>query len=409
MNGVDYRSSLWDLEGKPLEIPKGKSLSGGKDPTTTVVDFPMASIPALLLGSPGQAKTPGWLSAILRAARNLVHADGRASVLVPLQVRSPDQAHLKTPPAAAPAKPRREGIADRQWRVIYRKPPTLLERWSGRDSEAELAKGNTETQIDRYEMKYLVHPNLMPEVRKFIAPFVMPDPHASGDPPSYMATTLQIDSINSTLHYAKQRDVDARFKLRIRTYGDDGRTPYFFELKRKIEGKIYKSRAVVSARDYCKEMVINPTKMVFLKDPSEQLNLLDFIRLNKAIGGIPAVYIRYERECYAAYGKDYARVTFDRNLCYRPAMNSWLFPLRETKWYHMDSATAQARDYSGAMLELKSTGEAPHWMLECVERFNLVPAGHCKYSIAMNLEALLRGHTFSEGSEDTTPFETAAD
>ena len=313
------------------------------------------------------------------------------------------------PVPAAPAKPKSGGIPAREWRVIYRKPPTLFERLFGADRDDERTKDNTETQIDRHEMKYLVHSGLVSEVRKFIAPFVVPDRHAVGDPPSYTATTLQIDSINSTLHYAKQRDVDARFKLRIRTYGFDGTSPYFFELKRKIQGKIFKSRAAVSAKDYCKELLLRPTKMVFLKDPSEQMNLLEFIRLNKTIGGIPAIYVRYERECYAALGKEYGRVTFDRCIRYRPAMNSWEFPLQEPKWYHMDSETAQSRDYSGTMLELKCARELPHWMHECIERFNLVPAGHCKYSTAMNLEALLRGHSFSDGSEDTTPFENAAD
>ncbi len=272
-----------------------------------------------------------------------------------------------------------------------------------------MGNGNTETQIDRFEMKYLVHSSLVPELRKFITPFVRRDKHTVGDLPSYTATTLQLDSINSTLHYAKQRDANARFKLRIRTYGCDGNTPYFFELKRKIHGQIYKSRAVVAAKDYCKELVTRPTRMVLLNDPSEQMNLLEFIRLTKVIGAIPAIYVRYERECYAALGKDYARVTIDRGMRYRPAMNSWVFPLREPKWYRMDSETAQNRDYSGAMLELKCASEVPDWMLECVERFNLVPAGHCKYSTAMNLEALLRGHSFSDGAEDTTPFENAAD
>ncbi len=332
---------------------------------------------------------------------------GAGSLLLPRLPGNPD---LPVRPAPAmPANPKPEARPAREWRVIYRKPPTLLERLFGRDGDDELDKTNTETQIDRYEMKYLVHSSLVAEVRKFIAPFVRPDKHATGDHPSYTATTLQIDSINSTLHYAKQRDVDSRFKLRIRTYGFDGKCPYFFELKRKIHGKIYKSRASVSAKDYGKDLVINPTKMVSLKDASEQMNLLEFIRLVKVIGGIPAIYVRYERECYAALGKEYGRVTFDRGMRYRPAMNSWEFPLQATQWYKMDSETAQSRDYSGTMLELKCASELPHWMHECIERFNLVPAGHCKFSTAMNLESLLRGHSYSDGSEDTTPFENAAD
>jgi hypothetical protein len=339
---------------------------------------------------------------VLRTAQPVIGVD-------PQRVSSTTTAGFVVPREASRPKPRQEASPEREWRVIYRKPPTLLERWFGPTSEDELGKHNTETQIDRFEMKYLVHSELVPELRKFIAPFVKPDKHAVGDPPSYTATTLQLDSINSTLHYAKQRDADARFKLRIRTYGCDGKAPYFFELKRKIQDKIYKSRAVVQAADYCKELVVNPKQMVCLHDNSEQMNLLEFIRLNKIIGGIPAIYIRYERECYVGLGKTYSRVTIDRGMRYRPAMNSWEFPLRATKWYNMDSATAQSRDYSGAMLELKSSSELPHWMKECIERFNLVPAGHCKFSMAMRLEAIFRNHNFSAASEDTSPFENAAD
>lgn len=389
MNTVDHKPR--ERHGGP-SVPVSSGLAGDSSSHA-------ASSEADLIGDP---------TVMQRLARVVKKPVGFIAPIVS-RFSQPAAGSRTDPPASVNEEASSGASGSREWKVIYRKPPSLLDRCRGRDREMEEIHSNTETQIDRLEMKYLVHPRLVADVRKFIAPFVVPDKHAKGDLPSYTATTLQIDSINSTLHYAKQRDADARFKLRIRTYGFDGTAPYFFELKRKIQGKIYKSRAVVSARDYCKEMVVNPTRMLSLKDPSEQMNLLEFIRLVKVIGGIPAVYVRYERECYAGIGKEYARVTFDSGMRYRPAMNSWDFPLNEKKWYAMDSATSQARDYSGYMLELKSTSEVPDWMLECVERFNLVPAGHCKFSMAMNLEAIYRGHSFSDTSEDTTPFENAAD
>lgn len=326
---------------------------------------------------------------------SLPQTQGKQAVLTPQQL--PVQP-LTTPPTG-----------ERQWRVLYEKPRPLLNRMFGKAGTAASYQRNSETQIDRYELKYVVHPELVPEIRKFIKPFVRPDKNAHGDPPSYTATTLQIDSINSTLHYAKTRDVDSRFKLRIRTYGFDGNAPYFLELKRKIQSKIYKSRAILKAKDYCKEAIVNPTRMIKLAKESENDNYLEFVRLTKAIGGIPAIYVRYERECYAGLGKEYSRITFDRNIRYRPA-RTWDFPLNEKRWYPMDQCYSQRLDdFSGYILELKTTSEMPHWMAEVIERFNLVQTGFCKYSTAMWLESLYRGHTYSNTSEETTPFENASD
>ncbi|MEZ5300589.1 MAG: hypothetical protein R3F11_08010 [Verrucomicrobiales bacterium] len=46
--------------------------------------------------------------------------------------------------------------------------------------------------------------------------------------------------------------------------------------------------------------------------------------------------------------------------------------------------------------------DAPKWMLELVERFNLQTTGFCKYATAWRLETLFRGFEYTDQSENTT-------
>ncbi|MFP6900721.1 MAG: polyphosphate polymerase domain-containing protein [Opitutales bacterium] len=255
-------------------------------------------------------------------------------------------------------------------------------------------------QIDRYEYKYLVAPEQVPAIRRFIRSFVRADAHAEGEVPEYIVTTLQLDALNGALHYAKERKARSRFKLRIRTYGTDGKAPYFMEIKRKVNVMILKSRATLQCEDYTRENLLSPTTLIPFANEAETMNYLEFVRLVREIGARPFVYVRYVRESYKGASERYARVTIDRRLRYRPARGSWEFPLQAKRWYSMDTQTALRREYPGHVLELKAEAEFPEWMAELVERFDLVNTGFCKYSAAMRLESLFRGSFYSDASEN---------
>ena len=255
-------------------------------------------------------------------------------------------------------------------------------------------------QIDRYESKYVIRPDQVPMIRKFIRPFVRDDGHATGEVPEYLVTTLQLDSHNAGLHYAKERKAKSRFKLRIRTYGKDGDAPYFLEIKRKVNTMILKSRATLKPEDYSHDNLVRPTTLVSFADEAETMNYLEFVRLVREIGARPFIYVRYVRESYKGASERYARVTIDRRLSYRPARESWEFPLQVKRWYSMDTQTALRREYPGHILDLKAEAEFPEWMAELVERFDLVNTGFCKYSAAMRLESLFRGAAYSDVSEN---------
>ena len=190
----------------------------------------------------------------------------------------------------------------------------------------------------------MVAPEQVPEIRRFIRPFVYEDEHSIGDIPEYLVTTLQLDAPNATLHYAKERKARTRFKLRIRTYGTGNECPYFLEIKRKINVMILKSRVVLQPKDYSKENILHPTSIIPFANEAENMNYLEFVRLVREIGARPFVYVNYVRESYKGVSERYARVTIDRRLRYRPARGSWTFPCQSARWYSMDTQTSLCRE-----------------------------------------------------------------
>ncbi len=269
-------------------------------------------------------------------------------------------------------------------------------------------KGAKDQVIERFEQKYIVHPSLVPKIREFIKPFCVPDPNGKGAVPEYLVTTLQLDTPTMDLALAKERKSFARFKLRIRTYGTKPEHPVFFELKRKVNNVIIKSRAKMTLGDYYSgafegSIVMHPDTAPMLKTPKDNNNFLDFCRLVHRLEARPKILIRYVRESYFGANDDYARVTFDRRVSYRPTRD-WRLPVEDdgALWRPMDTQTGLNRPFAGYIFELKAMKDSPRWMLELVERFNLSTTGFCKYATAWRLETISRGFEYSAQSENTT-------
>jgi hypothetical protein len=313
---------------------------------------------------------------------------------------APDSSSL--PPSGLPVAENGGGLPAGQGNVPAAAPPA-----SGRQPLGPSRKGAKDMVIERFEQKFIIHPRLVPQIRHYMEPFVVPDPNGKGDIPEYITTTLQLDRPTMDLALAKERKSFARFKLRIRTYGTDSnpRNPVFFELKRKVGVVIIKSRARMSRAQYGPTVVPHPETAPMLKSPKENNNLIEFCRIANTIGARPKMLIRYTRESYFGANDDYARITFDRRLCYRPT-RVWDLPDERVAspkyWRVMDTQTALRRPYPGYIFELKAMRDTPTWMMELVRRFNLNNTGFCKYAVAWRLETLFRGFTYADGSENTT-------
>ncbi len=255
--------------------------------------------------------------------------------------------------------------------------------------------------LERHEAKYMVHRSQVPAIREFIRPFCAPDDNAPpGEFPEYIVTTLQIDSPGLALYKMKDDDALNRFKLRIRTYGTDGRCPIFLEIKRKIKGVIVKGRVTIPANRYHGDMIRKLDPTLRFKSLKEESNYIQFVRLTQELDAEPKAIIRYHRESYLGRNDAYSRLTFDRKLCYQPA-RSWDVIPKHPRWYAMDSTMAQGWPFSGLILELKTFGDAPNWMVELTERFSLSRIGFCKYYTAMRLESLFMGMAYAEDGKST--------
>jgi len=247
--------------------------------------------------------------------------------------------------------------------------------------------------VTRYEAKYIIPRERVAEIREFIRPFCRPDPYAQGDPPEYSITTLQLDTPDYALHYAKEREAARRFKLRARTYGTIGSAPVFAEIKAKMEDTIIKTRVAVPMHAWSKELVFGVKVPDCFKNAQQEIDFLQFKRLVWELGARPEALVRYIRESHVGIVDRYARITFDRKLQYRMT-DSWTEFGQGGLWRNMDSAEAQGfgLPYSGVVLEVKALSYTPAWVLDLVQRFELHKVGNCKYATALWREGFFRGY-----------------
>lgn len=243
----------------------------------------------------------------------------------------------------------------------------------------------------RHEAKYVIPGHLVDPIRAYIEPFCRPDPHGQSFPPRYTIITLQLDGPALPLHHAKREERLNRFKLRVRTY-DGQDSPVFLEVKRKLGHVVVKSRARIARQDWGEHLLRDTRVHLPFASDKEYVAFLTFLRLARQIQAEPAVRIRYVRESYFGVGEDYARVSFDRHLEYQPA-EDWDLLGEGRKWIAMDDSLTQNKlePWSGVILELKTSGDAPRWMSDLTKEFDLVRDGNCKYSTAVSCETLFRG------------------
>ena len=140
-------------------------------------------------------------------------------------------------------------------------PNFTQDRLTGATAQETPVQPSSPEQIERLEFKYIIPPNLIPELRAFVRLFCVPDKHAPGDPPQYTITTLQLDSPSLSLYKAVHLDTFNRFKLRARSYGD-AQNVIHLEVKRKLHYRIIKSRAAVPRELWGRETALSPSRKI---------------------------------------------------------------------------------------------------------------------------------------------------
>jgi hypothetical protein len=234
----------------------------------------------------------------------------------------------------------------------------------------------------RFEMKYLITESQAAAMVQFMKPFLPPDRYCKlqrGG--SYPIVSLYLDSEDLRLCRESLTGQKNRFKLRIRSYTDEPEYPRFFEIKRRINNVILKSRARVMYRDV-------PTLLAGLPLPPQDYTTDDealnqFQLYMRAIDAKPLVLIRYMRQAFEGDSENRVRVTFDRELCYNVTRKPEV--TLDGQGWQRNSLTRH-----GVILEIKFTGSYPVWLSRMVAHFGLQQRSISKYATSIEQSCLLR-------------------
>jgi VTC domain len=225
------------------------------------------------------------------------------------------------------------------------------------------------TLSSRYELKYWLPPQLVPEVRRHLRPFTRLDPFSMGRPGGrYAISSLYLDTPDFDLYRTTVEGHRNRFKLRIRAYTDRPEDPVFFEVKKRADLVVRKTRARVP-RDVAERFLAGEPV------PSQGGGFDEFVQAYRRMGARSKVRVRYEREAHESTGGDPVRVTFDTSVSHAITPRPSLL-LNGPGW--VDTPT------EGVILEVKFTDNCPSWVPSMIRDLGLERNSIPKYVLSLD-------------------------
>ncbi len=227
----------------------------------------------------------------------------------------------------------------------------------------------------RYEMKYLINEIETAAIERYIRPFLEPDKYSKLQRGGYYPiVSLYLDSPDLRLCRETMTGVKNRFKLRIRSYTDEPEYPRFFEIKRRINRVIMKSRARVMDADV--PILLRGKSLPPQGYTTDEAALNQFQLYVASVHAGPMVLVRYLRQAWESPSQNRVRVTFDRELCYKVTHEPYV-RLGGSGWQRNDVTM------NNVILEIKFTGTYPLWLSRLVEDFGLVLNSVSKYATSV--------------------------
>jgi SPX domain protein involved in polyphosphate accumulation len=237
---------------------------------------------------------------------------------------------------------------------------------------------NRSLKWQRYEIKYLVSEAQAAEIRRYCRDHLPPDPYSSyeaGCEYPILSTYLDSPSRDLLRHTLLKRM--NRCKLRMRTYrscrqSPDAR-PAYFEIKRKINGIVHKTRARIEP-PAAESLLWNGHALLDgsgHRDIATRMNVNEFQQLRSRLRAKPVIGVLYRREAYEGVSAERIRITLDRDLHYgllAPPGNGQC-----DLWWPADPG--------GVILEVKFTHTYPFWVANMLRRVEVMRRGVCKYVI----------------------------
>jgi len=232
----------------------------------------------------------------------------------------------------------------------------------------------------RNEIKYFIHPDIIPDILEKAKPHVHLDKFARNMPDNrYIVRSLYYDSPSFDFYWEKLDGLKVRRKLRIRVYNEqEADSAAFLEIKRRFENTIVKERAGYSF-DEIKKMMENPKDLWIDYQASQNGSLV----LGKWLDNIirfqlqPTVLVVYNREAYVGRIEDDrdVRLTIDYDI--RSKIVTSL------KHIYDDHDLSPVLD-NLCVLELKFNYFMPKWMRSLVAALPMQQQSISKYCMGVD-------------------------
>lgn len=245
--------------------------------------------------------------------------------------------------------------------------------------------------IERREYKYLIDARTAAQVRAAIAPFCKLDPFAAKSPnKTYGIDTLYFDTPALTLFWANDLEVVDRIKMRVRRYTGAPDSPVYFEVKRRINDVISKSRGRVPQDQWQRLLRDDGAPIPEEIRGRDRMAVERFLSIARSMHIRPVTLVNYQREPYFSTIDDYARVTFDTHIRAH-SVDTLTFEPDGGRWRALDTEILQKGWGSMCVLELKFTNNVPWWLVNVARSVGLVRGAFSKYGTSIR--------AFYEGSD----------
>lgn len=235
--------------------------------------------------------------------------------------------------------------------------------------------------LERYELKYLIPLSLVEPISKFVESYCNMDYYSHISPDRYyIINSLYLDTPNLYLLRFKEMASAYNFNMRVRSYGEFPKPPYFFEIKYKIRDFVRKNRAMVPYENWYD--ILESGEIPRGISPDSLAHLREFVFMKMTYNVEPLILTQYRRKAYISHVDDYARVTFDRDLRYQEEYE-WNVHPNEELLCHYDHPESFEAPGENVILELKCEKKIPLWMIDLIQRFELTSASFSKFGNSM--------------------------
>ncbi|MFQ5544160.1 MAG: polyphosphate polymerase domain-containing protein [Nitrospiria bacterium] len=240
--------------------------------------------------------------------------------------------------------------------------------------------------MERYEIKYLIPWSYVEPITQFIRPYCSMDYHsmqAKTENYFYLVNNLYFDTPG--YEFLKQRisGKQIRFNMRVRTYGDGEKPPYFLEVKHRtgIQAVVKKFRGTAHQGEWPHLLTDPAYRVPESDDEKDKTNKKLFLHLAISYAIKPIILTQYKRRAFFSTIDEYARITMDADMKYRTQDNYDLSTDHGMNNYDNETIYSPGtQDLGSVVLELKApVGQVPLWMLDLIRHFELKQQGFSKY------------------------------